>query len=161
MRKWVAAEIEQLRELGHLIEDGLLVVDVLREGDREPSFRTLVQFDGDVLLSIAAAALTDPDFADAHTRHLEHVERQLRAHTEGLGRRIRRLSVLMSGSGGAAFGFGTYGSGLTLQLVDGTWAVYASGAGSLVVGVVAWPLGRKVLQGVIKWRLGHDRRERS
>jgi hypothetical protein len=161
MRKWAATEIEHLRELVDLLEDGLLVVDPLREGDPQPAFRTLVQIDGDVMSSIAAAALSDPEFARAHKRHIEHVGQQLQAHTSRLQLRIRRLSALMSGGGAAVVGFGSYGSGLTMQLVGGSWEILLSGAGGVFVGVVAWPLGRTVLRGLITWRLGHERRGRT
>jgi hypothetical protein len=161
MRTWAASEIEHLRQLVDLLEDGLLVVDVLREGDSQPAFRTLVQLDGDVLTSISPAALDDPDFTRAHERHLLHVGQQLRAHTDRFRVRIRRLSIVLSGGGGAVAGFGSYSSGLSLQFVDGMWAMFVSGAGGVVVAVVAWPLGRVVLQWLITWRLGHDRRGRT
>jgi hypothetical protein len=161
MRNWIDNEIEQLRELVDLLEDGLLVVDPLREGDPQPAFRTLIQLDGDVLSSIAASALTDPQFAKAHARHVERVGQVLRMHTERLRRRVRRVSAAMSGGGAAVFGLGSYGSGLTLQLVDGAWELLVSGAGGLVVGTILWPLGRRVLQGLISWRLGHERRGRT
>ena len=52
----------------------------------------------------------------------------------------------MSGSGAALVGYGSYGSGLTLQLMDASWAMFVSGAGSLLVGVVVWPLGSTALR---------------
>jgi hypothetical protein len=161
MRKWVDNEIEQLRELIDLFEDGLLIVDPLREGDPLPAFRTLVQLDGDVMSSIAASALNDPEFGKAHARHVERVSQLLRAHTERLRRRVRRLSAAMSGGGATVVGYGSYSSGLTLQFVDGMWGLMLSGAGGLVVGTIMWPLGRWVLQALISWRLGHDRRGRT
>jgi hypothetical protein len=161
MRKFVEIELEQLRELVDMLEDGLLVVDGLREGDSQPAFRTLVQLDGDVMSSISAAALSDPEFASAHMRHVANVGQQLRAHTVRLRRQARWVSAFVSGGGACLVGFGSYGSGLTLEFVDGMWEMILSGAGGLFVGVVAWPLGGKVLQGVISWRLGHERRGRT
>jgi hypothetical protein len=161
MRKWVDDEIEQLRELVDLLEDGLLVVDPLRDGDPQPAFRTLVQLDGDVMSSIAAWALSDPEFAQAHARHIEHLGQLLRAHTERLRRRARWVSMAMSSSGATVAGVGSYSSGLSLQLADASWELMVSGAGGFIAGVAIWPLGRMVLHGLIAWRRGHDRRGRT
>jgi hypothetical protein len=161
MRKWVDNEIEQLRELVDLLEDGLLVVDPLREGDPQPVFRTLVQLDGDVMTSIAASALSDPDFAKAQARHVEHVGQRLRRHIERLRRRTRWVSMMMSSGGATVAGFGSYSSGLSLQLVDASWALFVSGAGGFVAAVAIWPLGRMVLRGVIAWRSGQHRHGRT
>jgi hypothetical protein len=160
MRAWVNTELEKLRELVDLLEDGLLVVDGLREGDSQPVFRTLLQLDGDVMSSIAATAFSDPEFGSAHRRHIEHVGRELRAHTDRIRRRARGLSFLVSGSGAALVGYGSYSSGMMLQLMDASLAMLVSSVGSVLVGVVVWPLGRTALQALISWRLGHERRGR-
>lgn len=145
MRRWFRREIEQLRQLAELYEEGLLVVDVLHEGDATPSFRTLVQSDGDVMSSIAAAALSDPDFAAAHARHLENIGQRLQSPTARLRRWSVRLSMIVSSTGAVLFGVLVHVIGLVTHTASSSWHELAVLVGSALGGAVGWPLGRQLL----------------
>jgi hypothetical protein len=149
MRGWLGREIDQLRMLGEIYDEGLLVVDVLHEGDATPSFRTLVQIDGDVMSSIATAALMDPDFAAAHARHLEHVGERLRAPTAGLRRWSVWLSMSASSTGAVLFGVFVHVLGLVTQTASSNWHEIVVLLGSMLGGAFGWPLGRRLLWWVV------------
>jgi hypothetical protein len=149
MRRRFRQEFEQLRQLVEICEGGLLVVDVLREGDAAPSFRTLVQIDGDVMSCIAAAALADSDFAIAHARHLEHIERQLRAPSGMLRRWRVWLTMLVSSGAAVVFGVFVHVLGLVTQTASSTWHELAVLVGSTLGAAVGWPLGRRLLGWIV------------
>jgi hypothetical protein len=71
---------EWVSVLGELASGGMVVVDRFEDdqpddhsGEEQIAFRTLVQLDGDMCLSIHAEALARPDFGEALARHTEHV----------------------------------------------------------------------------------------
>jgi len=68
------------------------------------AFRTLIQLDGDICLSIHAQALKSPDFAVAYARHIARVDKVL-------GRRMTTLRRSLKGVGWAT---GLLGGGLVL-----------------------------------------------
>jgi hypothetical protein len=144
-RRWFIRELEPLRQLAELHEEGLLIVDVLHEGDAAPSFRTLVQIDGDVMSSIAAAALADPDFAAAHARHLQHIGERLRTPTDRLRRWGVWVSMLASSTGAVVFGVGVHVLGIVTQTASSSWHELVVFVSSALGGIVGWPLGRRLL----------------
>jgi hypothetical protein len=161
MRKWISKELQPVRELVELYENGLLVVDVLREGDAQPAFRTVVQIDGDVLSIIGAGAVKDPNFAEAYARHIEHVGARLRALTDRPRRWARRFSAVVSGVWTGLVAVGMRGSGTATQIVGEAWDEVYSAACGFLVGVVVWPLGRRLLRRVVAWGLEEERRARA
>lgn len=145
MRRWFKRELEQLRQFAELQQDGLLVVDVLHEGDARPSFRTLLQLDGDVLSSIASSALTDPDFAAAHARHLQHIGERLRMPTDRLRQWSLWASVIVSCTGAVV-------SGVVVDVIgpaSSTWHDRWILLGSALGAGIGLPLGHKLLFWVV------------
>jgi hypothetical protein len=147
--RWFKRELEPLRQLAELYEEGLLVVDVLHEGDAAPSFRTLVQIDGDVMSSIAATALTDPEFAAAHARHLQHIGERLRTPTDRLRRWSVWLAMLTSSTGAVVFGIFVHVIGIVTQTASSSWHELVVFVSSALGGLVGWPLGRRLLFWVV------------
>lgn len=161
MRDWFDTQMEHLREYAEVFHDGLLIVDVLREGDPKPTFRTLVQVDGDMLAFIDSRALNDPEFARAHARHIAHVKERLDALTARPRRWANMLSLVVSGIWTGVTGVVVQESELATQLVGEPWDVLLSVAMGFVVGTIVWPLGRRVLQRLIAWQIGLGARART
>ena len=102
-----------LRELaggGVVLSEPLVGLRGVESDDpTQVAFRTLIQLDGDICLSIHALALKSPDFAAAHARHLARVDDLLGRRTTKLHRSLKGISwatgllggglVLASGSG--------------------------------------------------------------
>jgi hypothetical protein len=161
MRDWFETEIEHLREFVELYEDGLLIVDVLHEGDPAPSFRTLVQLDGDVLSLIDADALSDPKFAEARDRHMAHVNARLQLLIARPRRWAIGVSLIVSGVWTGVTGVVTQSTGFATQMVGERWDEIFSVAGGFLIGTIVWPLGRRALQRLIAWRIGERSRART
>lgn len=123
--------------LGELTTGGVVIVDRFPDRDDEQvAFRTLLQLDGDVLLTIHADALARPDFADLLAQHQAHVCKVLDAK----GLRLRRLSTgfgVAVGVLGLGLGAGASVGGLAadLQSLSVEWAIAAA---SSVGGVLLW-----------------------
>lgn len=161
MRRWFDSEIELLREYAEVYEDGLLVVDVLHESDAQPTFRTLVQVDGDVLSMIGAGAAADPEFANAYARHMDHVAARLRALVERPRRWTRGVSMVLSGVWTGLVAVAMRGSGMATLLVGEVWDELLSVAGGFLMGALVWPLGRMLLREVVARRLARERSART
>src|SRR5690349_16737656 len=140
MRQLFANEIEKLRELAEVYEDGVLVIDVLREGDPRPSFRTLVQIDGDVTTTIDPEALEDPKFGEAHARHIDNVSRRMRVLAESPRRWVMTFSAVVGGLWTGLVAMGSQASGWATAVVGETWDVVFSVASGFAMSVIVWPL---------------------
>ena len=154
-------EIAKLRTLVEMYEEGVLVVDVLNEGDARPSFRTLVQVDGDVMSSIDPAAIGHPKFDEAHARHIEHVSERLRALTDGPRRWSMRFSTVLSGVWTGLIAIGSQGSGWATAVAGETWDEVFSVASGFAMGVIVWPMGKMLLKQVISLAMEAERNSKT
>ncbi|PRQ05297.1 hypothetical protein ENSA5_04160 [Enhygromyxa salina] len=106
--------LAELRELlVDLIEGGVVITEPPSPVEGEQvAFRTLIQLDGDICMSIHAEALADPDFAATCARHIAHVREELARHTRALRRWVRAPAWICG-----ALGFSlVYGLGLALDV---------------------------------------------
>lgn len=148
LREWTARLSERLGDL----ECRSVVVSEGFDGgeasgpDEQLAFRTVIQLDGEILSSIHARALADPDFAGAHARHLARVGQILRAHIRQLERLARAATWGLAGLAGAV----VYGSGACFELaeavVDAAYAELLTLGVSLVVAALASVMGRALLR---------------
>lgn len=98
--------------LAELAAGGLLIVDpfpdAVGQGEEQIAFRTLVQLDGDVCLSIHAGVVARSDFAELFAAHSRHVREVL----EYKGARLRRLANIFSRFGLVLGALGGGGAGM-------------------------------------------------
>jgi hypothetical protein len=132
------AELDFPQVLGEFTSGGVVIFDRFPDRDDDQvAFRTLLQLDGDVLLSIHAEALARADFAELLDNHQKHVCKVLDAKAQ----RLRRLA----NNFGIAFGLVGLGAGVSfggvasyLQSISLEWVIAASGS----VGGVLWAARR-------------------
>lgn len=136
------ASLDVPRLLGEFTSGGIVIVDRFPDRDDDQvAFRTLLQLDGDVLMSIHKDALVRPDFGALLDKHQSHVCEVLDAK----GQRLRVLAngfgivfgVIGLGGAGASFG----GLVVGLQTISLGWAIAATGS---VGGVLLWALRRAI-----------------
>ncbi|MFO7566789.1 MAG: hypothetical protein R6X02_29370 [Enhygromyxa sp.] len=141
--------------LEEFLTGGIVVVDRLPDRE-EIGFRTLIQPDGDVCLSINRLALALPpaEFREQLSRHHRHVQEALVA----IEARIRRLSQAAGVVFGLVGGAGGLGAGLQFDLVSlahsvppelmlsAAWLVGAVLLGALRGSVLRWGVRRWVLE---------------
>jgi len=153
---------ELLRELA---TGGILIVDRFADAgeaaddpNAEVAFRTLVQFDGDVCVSIHARALARSDFAAALASHQDHVrvamldrQARLRGVANRLIRRGRALGFVVG------LGSGSWVGDLELLVVSVStevMAVAAASTGAVLFGAIA----QVGVRAALDWRgLNRDR----
>ncbi len=144
-----------LAELGELLSGGLLIVDGFPgRDDGQLAFRTLIQPDGDVSVTIHSEALARDDFAELFDAHLRHV----RATLERSAARGRRLATLVTGLGLGAGLAGGGGAGtqlaklaLLLPMIPPTLLPYLSAS---IGAASAWLIVSLVLRSVLRRVLG-------
>ncbi len=120
------------------------------EDDAQVAFRTLVQLDGDICLSVHARALASPGFEAAYTLHRSRVHKALQRRAIKVRRSVR-------GIGWAA---GLLGGGLTLtsgtgaELVDRiapvAYAELLELAVAIAVGFALSGLGRLLVRRLLR-----------
>ena len=127
--------------LNDLTSGGVVIVDRFPDRDDEQvAFRTLLQLDGDVILSIHAEALARPDFRALLDGHQQHVCRVLDAKGQRLRTLANGFGVAVGVVGlGAGVSFG--GLATELQSISVEWAIAAAGS---VGGVLLWALRRSL-----------------
>lgn len=132
-----------LRELatgGILVVDGFDDASAEQGASEQVAFRTLVQLDGDVCLSIHARALAGADFIAAFARHSAHVQAvmlakhtRLRAFTDRLIRRGRAFGFVVGLGSGTWVGEVKL---LVLSVSTEVMAVAAASTGALLFGAI-------------------------
>lgn len=144
--------------LAELSAGGLLIVDRFPDrADEQVAFRTLLQLDGDVVLSIHADALNRPDFAELLAEHQRHVAAVL----DSKRKRLRTLASSF-GIGAGLFscvlgtGLGYGGFVIELQSLSLEWAIAAVGTvGGVLVVAVRRTLGELTLRFFLRrWSRG-------
>ena len=106
------------------------------------AFRTLIQLDGDICLSIHAQALQSPDFAAAYARHNARVHDVLARRKAALRRSIRGASWITGLLGGGLVLASGSGEQLAQTLLPAAYADLGSAGVALAGGLLTSRLGR-------------------
>jgi hypothetical protein len=161
--QWIA---QLSGRLGDLECHSVVISDAFGGGEaaqanEQIAFRTVVQLDGEVLTSIHARALADPDFAGAHARHLARVEEVLRAHV----RQLERLATAATWGLAALTGGVMYGGGSWFDVVESVadlaYPELVTFGASCVGAALTSVLGRKLLGRLIPRLAGRERARRK
>ncbi len=119
------------------------------DGD-QVAFRTLIQLDGDICLSIHPQALKSPDFAAAYARHNARVHDVLARRKATLRRSIRGASWISGLLGGGLVLASGSGEELTQMLLPSAYADLGSAAVALAGGLLTSRLGRLLTRQLLR-----------